>query len=57
MKKPRVTTAVRFTPELHEVLRETADELDVGVNWLVNKLCEEGLQRMDLTGFSMTRRQ
>lgn len=55
MKAPRVATAIRFDPALHEALKETAQELGVGVNWLVNKLCEEGLQRIDLTGFSLVR--
>jgi predicted HicB family RNase H-like nuclease len=56
MRKPRTTTAIRFVPEVHEALRETADELGVSINWLVTKLCEEGLERMDLTGWTMTRK-
>ncbi len=52
----RVATAIRFDPALHEALKETADELQVGVNWLVCKLCEEGLERIDLTNFSLVRR-
>lgn len=51
----RITTAIRFDPALHEALKETAAELCVGVNWLVSRLCEEGLKRMDLTDFSLVR--
>lgn len=51
----RVCTAIRFDPALHEALKETADELGVGINWLVTRLCEEGLNRIDLTDFSLVR--
>lgn len=51
----RVATAIRFDPATHEALKETAKELGVGVNWLVNKLCEEGLLRIDLTNFTIVR--
>lgn len=53
--RARVSTAVRFAPALHEALSETADELGVSVNWLVCKLCEEGLERIDLTNFSLVK--
>lgn len=46
---PRITTAIRFEADLHDALKETATELGVGVNWLVTKLCREGLDRMDLS--------
>lgn len=52
----RIATGIRFDPALHEALKETADELMVGMNWLVNRLCAEGLERMDLTSFSLVRR-
>jgi hypothetical protein len=56
MPRPhRVTTAIRFDPPLHEALKETSDELMVSLNWLVCKLCEEGLERIDLTKFSLVR--
>lgn len=55
VRERRVATAIRFDPAIHETLKETAAELGVGVNWLVNKLCEEGLRRIDLTGFSLVR--
>lgn len=57
MPRPRrVATAIRFEPATHEALKETADELGVGMNWLVNKLVEEGLARIDLTNFTLVRR-
>lgn len=55
MTAKRISTAIRFDPQLHEALKETAAELQVGLNWLVNRLCEEGLERMDLTGFTLVR--
>jgi predicted DNA-binding ribbon-helix-helix protein len=54
-RRARVSTNVRFEPAIHEALRETADELGVGVNWLINKFCEEGLDNMDLTSFTFVR--
>lgn len=45
---PRVTTAIRFPPEVHEALKETAAELGVGVNWLVNRAVVEMLATMEL---------
>ena len=47
--RDRVTTAIRFDRATHEALKETAEALTVGVNWLVNRLVEEGLARMDLS--------
>ena len=52
----RVQSAVRFDRSVHEALKETADELGVGMNWLVNRLCAEGLERMELTSLVMTKR-
>lgn len=58
MPRPsRVCTAIRFDPPLHEALQETADELGVSLNWLVTKLCEEGLERVDLSNWSLVRAQ
>lgn len=54
-RSPRVATAVRFEPATHEALSETAEELGISLNWLVNKLCEEGLARIDLAAFSLVR--
>lgn len=44
----RRTTGIRFDPVLKEALAETADELGVSVNWLVQRFCTEGLKSMDL---------
>lgn len=56
MPRPhRIATAIRFEPPTYEALKETADELGVALNWLVNKLCEEGMERMDLGAFSLVR--
>lgn len=52
----RVTTAIRFDPALHEALRETADELGVTMNWIVTKLCREGLDSIDLANFKLVGR-
>lgn len=37
-KKPRVTTAIRFPPELHAKLAAAASEQDRSLNWLVNSI-------------------
>lgn len=52
----RVTTAIRFAPEVHEALKETADELGVGMNWLVNRAVEEMLERIVLP-LTLTRKE
>jgi predicted DNA-binding protein len=53
---PRTTTAIRFPVATHEALKETADELGVSVNWLVTRLVEGGLERMDLSNWKLVRR-
>lgn len=55
--RDRVTTAVRFDRATHEALKETADALGVGANWLITRLVEEGLARMDLSAVSLTTTQ
>ena len=50
MKRPRadrVTTAVRFDRDVHEALKETADEVGVGVNWLINRAVREFLANVE----------
>jgi len=47
-------TAIRFQLDLHEALQETAEELGVSMNWLVNRLCREGLDHMTLTELGFT---
>lgn len=54
--EPRVATAMRLPGSLHEALKETADEMGVGMNWLVTRLLREGLDRMDLSSFTLVRR-
>lgn len=42
----RTSTAVRFKPEIHERLVAAAEERDLSINWLVNRACEEFLDRL-----------
>lgn len=44
--RPTFSTAIRFPPELHERLREAADDRDVSINWLVVRACEDFLPRL-----------
>lgn len=46
MASPLTARVIRFDLALHEALRETADDLGVSANWLVNRLCQEGLENM-----------
>lgn len=46
MAKPRVTTAIRFDPETHAALTAAADEREVSMNWLVNRIVKEGIDRL-----------
>jgi predicted HicB family RNase H-like nuclease len=46
MPKQRTTTAIRFPDELHERLKQAADERDVSINFLVVKAVEESLSRL-----------
>lgn len=45
-KPPRVTTAIRFPPDVLERLREEADVRGVSINWLVSRAIEEFLPRL-----------
>ena len=40
------TTAIRFDPELLDDLHAAALERMVSVNWLVSRLCKEGLAKL-----------
>lgn len=51
----RVATAIRFEADVREALEETAEELGVSINWLVTRLVREGLDRIDLTRFTLVR--
>jgi len=42
----RVTTGMRFPPELHARLVQAAAERDVSIGWLVNRACEHFLDRL-----------
>jgi predicted HicB family RNase H-like nuclease len=44
--EPRVTTAVRLPPGLHDRLRNAADERHVSVNFLIVKALEDYLDRL-----------
>jgi predicted HicB family RNase H-like nuclease len=45
-RKSRSATAIRFPEELHEQLREKADEYEFSINYLVVKAVEDFLPRM-----------
>jgi len=45
-RKNRSATAIRFPEELHEQLREKADEYEFSINYLVVKAVEDFLPRM-----------
>lgn len=55
MSPLRTATAIRLAPAVHEALRETADEMGVSMNWLVNQLCREGLERMEIPALTLVR--
>lgn len=42
----RTTTAVRFNVDLHQRLAAAASERDLSINFLVNRACEEFLDRL-----------
>lgn len=44
MSGQRSATAIRFDEDLHRKLRAAADERGLTMNYLVNKLCAEGLE-------------
>lgn len=44
--RQRFATAIRFPAELHEALRQAAEDRDVSINWLVNKAVQEFLPRL-----------
>ena len=46
MSKSRTTTAIRFPDDLHDRLKEAADERDLSINFLVVKAVEEFLERL-----------
>lgn len=50
MPRPRLydarTTGVRFKKTTRERLHAEADARDLSINWLVNRACEEFLERL-----------
>jgi predicted transcriptional regulator len=44
--KSRTTTAIRFPDELHDRLKEAADQRDLSINFLVVKAVEDFLPRL-----------
>lgn len=44
--KQRTTTAIRFPDEIHERLKQAADERDLSINFLVVKAVEEFLDNL-----------
>lgn len=55
-KSPRMTTAIRFPEELHERLRQAADNFGLPINFLVVKAMEDFLDRLiDPSEFRLTR--
>lgn len=45
-KQKRLTTGIRFPEELHERLKDAADERDLSINYLVVKAVEEFLENL-----------
>jgi len=41
------TRSIRFPRELLDRLDNEADKRELSTNWLIMKLCEEGLERLD----------
>lgn len=45
-RRRRSSTGIRFADDLHERLTEAAEERGLTLNWFVNRLCEEGMERL-----------
>jgi predicted transcriptional regulator len=41
-----ITKSIQFRDEINDRLVESANKMHVSVNWLVNQLCDEGLDRL-----------
>ncbi len=55
--KKRTTTAIRFPDDLHERLKDAADERDLSINYLVVKAVEEFVENLIPVGeLRLTRR-
>lgn len=44
--KARTSTALRLTPEVHQRLIEEAEARGVSLNWLVDRLLAEAVERL-----------
>jgi predicted transcriptional regulator len=44
--KARTTTAIRFPDDLHDKLRQAADDRDLSINFLVVKAVEQFLPKL-----------
>jgi predicted HicB family RNase H-like nuclease len=54
--KTRMTTAIRFPEDLHERLKQAAEERDLSINFLVVKAVEELLNNLvPVDEFRLTR--
>lgn len=54
--KPRTTTAIRFPDELHEQLKQAAEDRELSINFLVVKAVEDFLPRLiPVEDFTLTR--
>lgn len=42
-----VTRSITFRDEVIDGLTASAEKMNVSVNWLVNQLCQEGLERLE----------
>lgn len=42
----RINTGLRFDPDLHASILAAATEREVSFNWLVSRLCAEGMERL-----------
>jgi predicted DNA-binding protein len=55
-KTPRTTTAIRFPDELHDHLKQAAEERGLSINYVVVKAVEEFLERLiPVEEFRLTR--
>lgn len=57
MARSRVGQSIRFEPALYQRIKDAASERGVSVNWLVEKLLAESLDRLiPVNEFSITRK-
>lgn len=44
--RPTTATAIRFSPEVYKRLAAASEDHDRPINWLVNRACEDFLDRL-----------